>query len=211
MSRAIGTFGDGAYVELLAYSRPLFQAYATRHGYTYCEQEVIARPERPPSWWRLPILYQMLEKHGEVLWFGCDVVIVDGTQDIADSVPHDAWAAMVAHEVAGEIVPNMDVMLLRRPLAPYLRKAWEMTQYINHPWWEQAAWLHLMGYDMTNRPYRMKIPTELYERTHFLPLEWNSHESSQRHEHPRFAHATYGPLEWRKTVMAQRVNEAVWA
>jgi hypothetical protein len=210
MRRALGTFATNDHAQLLALSRPLMRAYAARHGYAYCEQVVQVNHARPHSWLRLPLLSSLLRDFDEVLWLGADVVIVDGTQDIADGVPAEAWGAMVAHHVDGEDVPNMDVMLLRRPLAPWLREAWNLTQYIQHPWWEQAALMDLMGYDMRARPYVLTAPTELHRSIHWLGLEWNSHESSQRLEHPRFAHATYGSMAWRLGVMQQRIGEAMW-
>src|SRR5690606_14822620 len=106
-----------------------------------------------------------------------------------------------AHHVSEGEVPNCDVWLLRKPMIPYLSRAWKMEQYITHPWWEQAAIIELMGYDMRTRPLAPCEPTELYTHTPFLPLEWTSHESSDRHANPRFAHATYGAVSWRATVM----------
>lgn len=210
MRKAISTFATGRHAELLALSRPLFRAYAKRHGYEYREHKITVTHNRPASWLRLPLLTGLLHEFDEVLWFGADVVIVNGTEDFGAAVPPDAWAAMVKHHVEGEDVPNSDVMIMRPPMIPWLRQAWDLEQYMFHPWWEQAAYMHLMGYDMTQRPYRLAEPSALYEHIHWMPLEWNSHESSQRLEHPRFAHATYGPIDWRIEIMRRRIAEATW-
>jgi hypothetical protein len=90
-------------------------------------------------------------------------------------------------------------------MQPWLEQLWRMDEYLAHPWWEQGALCQLLGY--TGRPLRLAAPTELYWRTHWLGLEWNSHEERDRHPTPRFAHATYGPLGWRLTVMQQRAND----
>lgn len=208
MRKALTTFATGRHAELLALSRPLFRAYAQRHGYEYRENVIAVDHVRPASWLRLPILTELLQEYDEVLWLGADVVIMDGSEDYGATTPADAWATMVMHHIGGENVPNNDVMLLRPQLIPYLRRAWELTDYVYHPWWEQAAFMHLMGYDMTQRPYELTAPTEFYRHIHWMPLEWNSHESSQRLEHPRFAHATYGGIDWRLDVMRRRIAEA---
>jgi hypothetical protein len=206
--KALVTFGVGRYAPLLDISRPLFRQYAERHGYEYIEL-VNVPATRPLSWMKLEPLARALETYDAVLWLGADVVIVDGSEDIGSQVAPDAWQGMVAHHVSEGEVPNCDVWYLHPPMAPILKQAWEMTGFINHPWWEQAAIMHLMGYDLGKLPIKCTTPTDLYRHTHFLPLAWNSHESSDRAAEPRFVHATYGPVDWRLDVMRRYAGVAV--
>jgi hypothetical protein len=202
MKRSLVSFATGPYTQLLDISRPTFRHYAERHGYEYVEglPGDIDR-SRPPSWWRIPALQKLLAEYDAVLWLGCDVVIVDSSRDIADEIPAGAWQAMTTHNAPEGQIPNCDVWYLTPALFPYMAQAWALTEYTHHPWWEQAAILHLMGHDLSGFPIRVAEPTELYRHTHFLPLEWNSHESRNRHPSPRFAHATHGPFPWRIEVM----------
>lgn len=212
--RALITFGSHRHAELLDISRPLFLAYAHLHGYEYVEidpADVEARAKgRPHDWAWLPILHDALDHYDEVLRVGADVVIVDGTQDISDDVPAAAWSAMVIHEVADGHVPNTDASILRSEMQPWLRDAWELDCYTHHPWWGQAALLHLMGIDPNSRPVIWGRATELRDNISWLPIEWNSHESSQRHPSPRFAHVTYGSIDWRLPIMRAYAEKAVW-
>lgn len=201
MKRAIATFAHGAYTELLDISRPTFEDYAERHGYDFIEELPAGDRTRPPAWWKVPALLHLLTKYDAVLWLGCDVYIVDGTEDIADGMPKLDIQAMVAHYTPEGEIPNTDVWYVTQGMLPWLDRAWAMDKYTNHVWWEQAAILDLMGYNPTVRPLRVERDTELYDLTHFLPLEWNSHESADRHPAPRFAHATHGLFPWRKAVM----------
>lgn len=58
----------------------------------------------------------------------------------------------------------------------HLIDAWEREQYADHPWWEQAAVLELMGYHVTRDPVAtLRQPTELHARTQALAPEWNHH------------------------------------
>lgn len=197
MRRAIVTMGVGPYEELLAISGPRMRAYADRHGYEYIELSGLA-PERPPSWLKVLPLAAMLETYDALLWLGCDVLILDDSVDMADQIALTAWQALTAHHTGEGEIPNCDVWYLRPQMADYLRQAWAMEQYATHPWWEQKAMLDQMGYG--GSPLQAEKPTELYRHTHFLPLEWNSHESSDRAQKPIFAHATYGDLQWRLDV-----------
>lgn len=198
MSRALITFAVGEHEQLLELALPRFEAYADRHGY-----ELETRPPamllRPPSWHKVPLLLEALERHDEALWIDADVVIVDQELDVADEPPATAWQALVRHHTPDGEVPNGGVWLVRQGMQPVLEAIWRRSRHRNHPWWEQAALMDLLGY--RHAPAELVEPTELYRRTHWLGLEWNSHEQNDRHPSPRFAHATHGPVEWRASVM----------
>ena len=202
MAKALLTFAAGRYTELLDIVRPSFENYAAKHGYDYIERtpDLGAWP-RHPSWFRVPILQELFKTYDEILILGCDVIILDDSKDIADDIPGHVWQAIVQHNSQWGMVPNADVWYMRREVLPFIDQTWGLTQYLNHPWWEQAALLHLMGYDPSKFPLELKKATILHDKTHFLPLEWNSHESIDRHESPRFAHATHGNFEWRRGVL----------
>lgn len=188
---AICTFADGRMADLQAISLPTVARYAARHGH----QLVIGRPpqgERPASWHKVPLLRDLLDAHGEVLWIDADVVVTDLSADLFAEVPADAWQALVRHHTPDGEVPNCGVWLCRRTMLPVLDRVWSMTGYLHHGWWEQAAVMELLGYDPHTRPTALREATDLYERTHWLGLEWNSHPWDEA-EKPRFRHATmYG-------------------
>jgi hypothetical protein len=192
------TFAVGAYEQLLEVSLPAMRRYAERYGY-----DLFPNPPtmltRPASWMKLPMLADALEEYDEVLWLDADVLIVEEELDLAEEVPADAWQALVRHHTPDGEVPNCGVWLLRSEMQPVLEELWSMEQYLGHPWWEQGALLELLGY--RGRPVSLEAPTELCRRTHWLGLEWNSHEERDRHPRPRFVHATCGPLGWRLAVM----------
>lgn len=204
MSRALVTFALGEHQQLLELSLPRFGEYADRHGY-----QLLADPPRfamrPPSWRKVAALLDALNHHEEALWIDCDVAIVNGDRDLADEVSGDCCQALVRHHTPDGEVPNAGVWYVRETLRPTLLRLWRMDRYLDHPWWEQAALLDLLGYRHGSRPVELGEPTDLYRRTHWLGLEWNSHEQNDRHPSPRFAHATCGSVEWRESVMRQHL------
>ena len=205
MSKALVTFATGTHVEYLDIARPSFKAYAALHGYDYIEPAPF-QPKRPPPWYKIPLLRQALDTYDEAVFIGADLVIMDGRQDFAESVPAEAWQAMVRHATGDGDVPNDDMWLVRKPMIPILDTIWRMDKWLNHGWWEQAALLELMGYHVI-QPTHLIEPTELYQRTHWLDNCWNVHIWDKvKPEHPRFQHATMWPD--RKAVMTEWALEA---
>ena len=84
----------------------------------------------------------------------------------------DVLADVVHHPV------ELDVGLLHHPLQA-------QDHLVHHKWWENAAVLDLLGYDV-DRPNPVR-PSAWRDRTQFLPNEWNStvHDPAR---HPRFRH-----------------------
>jgi hypothetical protein len=186
--KALVTFGAGSARELLEISEPTFREYADRHDYDLLVFDDIPKI-RPASWFKVQAMLQAFRDYDEVLWLDADILILDGTRDLADEVPPDAWQAMVCHHTPDGEVPNHGVWFARRPMIGVLEQIWRMTGYLQHPWWEQAAGCELLGYDPWRRPMVRGGDTPLFERTHFLPLEWNSHRDDEA-AHPRFWHAS---------------------
>jgi hypothetical protein len=194
MSRIFVTFGIGPHEQYLSISRPGFIAYAKRHGYAY--QEIYVPTDRPPAWGKICAIQEGLSLADEVLWVDADVVIVDGSTDVVAEVEPNAIQALVVHHqhrgfFLGSIA-STGVWLVRQAMRPMLGYMWGMTEYLNHPFWEQAALIELMGYSFNGDqifPVTLTQPRLLYRHTHFLGEEWNSIDTLNHQATPRFMHA----------------------
>jgi hypothetical protein len=192
MSRAIVSHGIGKlHKEMLDIAWPSFKAFADRHGWDIYRCDEIGSA-RPAPWYKVQALLGLLESYDEVLFLGADTLIVDGREDMV--VPDKAWQALVEHHTGDGYVPNTDVWLCRKPMMPILEKVWGMTQWLMHGWWEQAALLELMGYNVWQPTRYLGKPTELYDNTYFLDNSWNVHKwDKPQPEHPRIQHASMYP------------------
>jgi hypothetical protein len=173
VSRALVTFGVNGFEELLELALPAFADYADRHGYT-----LIADPPdwltRPASWHKIPALLNALDEHEAALWIDCDVVIADGSRDLADEIPPEAWQAITLHQTGEGDVPSAGVWYCRQPMQPVLEAIWRLEHHLHHRWWEQAALQELLGFTPDRLPVVQETDTELYRRTHWLDAaEWN--------------------------------------
>jgi hypothetical protein len=202
--KALCSIGAGPHAALLELSRPTFAAFAQRHGYELITSSE-ADPGRPPAWAKVPMLREALGSYDRVLWIDADAVIVDASDDI----PLERDLALVRHRRGDQLVPNTGVMAMRSGgfAEGLLDELWAAKRFIHHPWWENAALLHLFGYELPSalepglrRLRRRRLahvrPSPYLERTQFLPPEWNA-VYPDRPEHPRIVHFPGVPLEER--------------
>jgi hypothetical protein len=215
--KALCSIGSGPHEALLEISRPTFEAYARRHGYELITSKT-SDPARPPAWAKVPLLREALESYELVLWIDADAVIVDGRDDIAEELAADRFLGLVRH--GEQQVPNTGVMLWRAGdrAVELLERTWRDTRFVHHPWWENAALLHALGYDLPTalepgwrrrlrrpRPFRLARPSPLLAGVQFLPLEWNSVYLDRAPE-PRIVHCVGVPVEQRARDMAAALS-----
>lgn len=203
MSKALCSIGAGAHEALLAVSEPTFRAYGERHGYDLIISTA-AHPERPPAWAKVPMIRAALDAHDLVLWIDADAVIVDDRDDVAAALEPDTQLALVQHRRDDELIPNTGVMVWRAGdfARSLLDRMWESTKYVDHPWWENAAMLDALGYDVPRfnrldrirrRRLRARQPPPGVQ---FLPGYWNW-SYLDRPADPRIIHCLGVPVEQR--------------
>lgn len=195
MNTLLLTGWDGTEYALVACETiPMLHEYSQRHGYDFaCE---CMNGSRAPAWQKIPLIREALNSYDRVIWIDADVVIEQGDVDILDECPRAIWQALVRHRTECGEVPNTGVWILSKAMLPILEQAWRLEKYINHGWWEQAAILELMGYDLSAKSTTAKRdkPTPAYENTFFLDATWNHHpQDVARVDTPRFRHVTQYP------------------
>ncbi|MEC8039043.1 MAG: hypothetical protein VX152_12240, partial [Pseudomonadota bacterium] len=88
-------------------------------------------------------------------------VLVLADRQAQFQLPYEATLAFNPGPFASDLAALLDmnglnagVMWLTRAAAPLLDAAWNLTQFITHPWWEQAALRHLL---MANAVARTRV------------------------------------------------------
>lgn len=173
-----GYFG-AEHGKMAEYTAPLMLRYANRYGAAF-ECRHLSGP-RPPSWLKVPAIYNALDSFDAVLWLDADVVIADSTSSIFDEVDVAAKAhALVEHKTECGLVPNCGVWLVTKLMRPWLQEIWSEGRNTNHPWWEQASILEKMGYEVSGASAAPGDRTSLLDATAFLGQEWNHHPRDER-------------------------------
>ena len=185
--KALCSIGTGPQARLLRLARRSFAPYARRHGY---DLHLLTEPyerTRPAPWGKVALLRDLLPRYDLLLWLDADIVIVDPSEDIASRRDPDRFLALVEHRYDGRQFPNTGVLMLGTSdrAAAFLDALWGSEDFVEHRWWENAAVLDLLGYDLEHpNPVR---GSAWRDGVQFLPNEWNStvHDPA---EHPRFRH-----------------------
>jgi galactosyl transferase GMA12/MNN10 family len=179
--RVLCSLAVGPYVDLLAVSSITFEAYAALHGFDLRFSTELLAPERPPAWSKIALVRDLLERYDEVLWVDADAIFVDISKDIADLLRPDKDLYLVEHlyeEDDSWRSANTGVFLVRSSdwSRRFFERVWAAEQYIDHPWWENAAVLDLLGYELSPdlSPPRKLRSTEFDSHVELIGLEWNS-------------------------------------
>ena len=213
--RALCSLAVGPYVELLAISSITFEAYAAVHGYDLRLSTQLHAGNRPPAWSKIALVRELLERYDEVLWVDADAIFLDISVDIADLVRPGKDLYLVEHLYAENDAwrsANTGVFLVRATewSRRFLERVWEAEQFIDHPWWENAAVLDLLGYELPPdlTPPRKVRPTELDERVALIDIEWNSTAGASLAAHPRIRHhgRTFDMPELKRRLLADLVT-----
>jgi len=186
-----GWTGD-LHTAMSRHTVPLMAAYAKRHGHDI-RTLLLEGGDRPPSWNKLPALHAALGAYDVVCWLDVDVVIAWPGADIIAELQPGTCQAVVEHLTECGRVPNCGVWVVTQDMIPTLERAWmEGTDCVQHPWWEQAAIMRLMGYVVEPGPHgKLDSPTRLYDETTFLGPEWNHHPGDMnKPDKPHLVHVT---------------------
>jgi hypothetical protein len=184
--RAICSLATGDYRSLLARSALSFQRYADRWGWDLVLSTEDLADGRPEPWAKIPLVRSLLADYDWVLWLDADVVIVDLEADIGQEIEADRDLYLVEHNWS-QYTANTGVFMLRSSdfARALLDQVWASKRYIDHPWWENAAVLALLGYGL--EPARLVEPTPWLARTKLIDLRFNSVEVD-RARRPAFVH-----------------------
>ena len=224
--KVLCSIGSGAHAELLEITRETFAAYAARHGYEVVLETGRRAPERPPAWDKVLLLRELAEDADTLLWLDADAVVVDTSRDIAAELRPGDLLGLVERRVGRDRLPNTGVMVLRGGPAAceLLDLVWAAERLINHPWWENAALLDVLGYRLPGWErsgpvgralkvlhYRAGVnllpcvpvrPSRWRDRTRLLELAWNS-TAKVPARHPRIEHFLHTSHDGRVTGMLE--------
>lgn len=131
---------------------------------------------RPVSWQKVPLIEELLKDFDEVFALDADAVVVRPEVSVNGLTTMSRPCACVSHEYQGQRVRNLGVFMVRRGrfVDRLLQMMWDQVDLIDHKWWENAAYLRLAGYDISQEPIQKLGQSFEDRRVRFLSLAWNS-------------------------------------
>jgi hypothetical protein len=161
----------------------------------------VPRADRPAPWHKIEILLALLDEAPDlVLWIDADAMIVRTDRAAHAELPADRDLGLVKHVIDGVVTVNTGVLLLRAtdPVREWLEVIWRHEQYLEHPWWENAAAMEVLGYRQALADGRKDEPDPRWERhVHWLGEEWNTLPGICEHDQPIIRHYAARSFEYR--------------
>lgn len=181
--------------------------YAARHGFAVSIEPAVAF-ERHPAWYRIKLIEaRFAEGFDFVLWIDADAIVVRFDRSILSEVEagRDLYLVRqtVPHISTTVPVPNTGVLLVRNTAWAHalLRDIWNEVAYLDHPWFENAALIKLLGYRSLLGEGDDVPDVERLARIKFLPVEWNSLPRHQTAADPIIRHYAGEPRDIREREM----------
>jgi hypothetical protein len=145
---AIVTLALGQHATYVPLIEPGLRAFGRRFNYDVIIHTESADESRPPAWSKVKILLDALATHNEVVWIDSDALLVDLTRDLRKDISRKTDFAWTLHHFDGEDQPNSGVLFVRNTSGAIalLTATYDQEDLIEHPWWEQAAFIRLLGY-----------------------------------------------------------------
>lgn len=167
------------------FSALTLKVYTQTFGYDLRVNADLVATDRAASWQKIPLIRELFDEgYDFVLWVDADALFMRYDQDVQEVIEPGKDLYMVCHVAPDPYVgpdatkdtPNAGVLLLRNCewTRGLLQDLWDCEQYVDHPWWENAALLDLMGYYYPLEKGDNQLNQEFLEHVKFIGLEWNS-------------------------------------
>lgn len=156
---------DDAYRRMGRLCEDSIRRYAERYQFPACIWRDFTSG-RPAAWEKIRIIQNLFAAGWQyVCWIDADAAFVRFDEDIRDEIRPDKDLLWVAAEVTESrsggrslkvVQPCSGFMVVRNSewSTRFLADAWARTEFLNHCWWELAAFIHLCGY---HRAYDNKM------------------------------------------------------
>jgi hypothetical protein len=205
--RVLCSSATGPFVSLLEVSAPTLEAYARRHRWDLVLGREDLAGGRPAPWGKLPLVRSLLADYAVVAWIDADAIIVDLGSDLADELEPDRDLYLVEQwggvPYDNDQVANSGVFMVRAGewTDRLLDEVWRCEHLSHHRWWENAALMQVLGYDIDRSPVRRDDANPWLQRVKFLDLSWNNIPYWSRSPRPRINHYGALPVPRRRLLM----------
>jgi mannan polymerase II complex MNN10 subunit len=119
------------------------RVYCKKHNYDFIVQTECLGEERPPAWYKIPFLQNLFSNGHECVFMSDgDVLITNNSiqlQDLASISDKD----MLVSADCDSVIANTGNFLMRNTewSREFLKLWWTKTEFINHNYWEQQAFI----------------------------------------------------------------------
>lgn len=134
-------------------------------------------PPRKAKKNKIFLIANLLNYYETVIWLDSDTIIVNPFLDIRNELNSDFAIYMTSYFGRDPLFPNSGVIVAKRNPITFeiLEKIWNYKKKRGHSWWDQQAFLYLLGFKNNH----LKIidytgPTKYTPYIGTLDVKWNS-------------------------------------
>jgi hypothetical protein len=152
---------DVGYAAIGDLSRANKDAYCQRHGYRFVCRTDGFDPTRAASWSKVRFLLEELPRADWVFWSDADALVMNSTVPLTRFVQDSVDVVFSGDPYHGI---NCGHILVRN--TPWslgcLERVWNRTEFLDHPFWENAAVIQMYAEDAEVRRHTVVVPNKLF-------------------------------------------------
>lgn len=174
-------------------------------NYIELERYQIKETERPPSWYKIQFILSEFDKgHDWVMWVDADTLLGNKKFDINQLID-DSSEVIISRDIN---TINCGVMLWKNTdkTRQILQAMWECVEFLNHPWWENAAFIKLYDENFLDMQQLVKIVPQNQLNAYDYGLYGVVHEEGQLNANSFILHFPGLPYITRLTEMQKFVE-----
>lgn len=123
------------------------------------------------------LIANLLKYYETVMWMDSDTIIVNPKVDIREELNEKQVIYMTSYFKRKPLFPNSGVIVAKRDPMTFeiLEKVWMYKRKYQHAWWDQQAFLNLLGFkNRLVKIIRYEGPTKYTPYIGSLDVKWNS-------------------------------------
>jgi len=158
---ALVTGYDVGYAAVGELSRPNKSAYCKKHGYQFICHTDDFDTDRPASWSKLRFVLEALQSAEWVYWSDADSLVMNSVIPLTRYCWDSADLVLSGDPYHGI---NLGCFLARRTdwTRAFFERVYAMTEFVEHPWWENAAVYSLYAAQPEVRRRVAVVPNALF-------------------------------------------------
>ncbi|WP_052342844.1 putative nucleotide-diphospho-sugar transferase [Bacillus sp. EB01] len=165
------------HVASMEIMKPTVEYYGQLHNIDTLFFKELLLPKQKAKKHKVFLLYNLLKYYEIVMWMDADTIIVDPSEDIRKELSSNHVVYMTSYFGRDPLFPNSGVIVVKRDPAALeiLEHIWKFKKKRRKGWWDQQAFLNLLGYKNRNvKILGYEGPTKYTSKIGFLHLKWNS-------------------------------------
>lgn len=156
----ISAFNSG-YKHLSDLTFPTVESFCSKNGFSAIRFEIPDHFDRPSSWFKIKKLIDLINddsgssQFDYFAWIDCDAAILNAEFDVSIFL-QNGFDFFIAKDFNNFNCGSFFIRNCNESLV-LLQEIYNRTEYLNHIWWEQAAFIDLYESNFRNLQSRTKI------------------------------------------------------